>query len=284
MLQITEPDDPPPEESGGGNPLEIKLAALIGALRQAARKTGVDTDVPLGPLLHALILVLEWLGAALAELRKITIDYGKQMLSRSEAERAAHEAAVLRLRTQMEADKTRVLRDLGAAIADNFNREIVRRVRLAAINSGLAAAAVLVISISASVAVGYHWGRAGAEAAIHETESRLQFAFKNGLLGASDWAGLMAWNDITYALEQCRTRPDLAAVKHDRHACNVPLWIEEDQGGPNVVMNDVEARVSEIQREAEERVLAAQLREQAEGAAAPSAKPKAPPDRTKPSR
>ncbi len=266
MLQITGPHDPPPEKSGGANPLETKLAALIGALRQAARKTGVDADGPLGPLLHALILVLEWLGAALAELRKITIDYGKQMLSRSEAERAAHEVAALRLRTQMEADKTRILRDFGAAIAGDFDREIVRRVRLAAINSGLAAAAVLVVSISASIAVGYRLGRANAEASIHETESHLQFAFKNGLPGASDWAGLMAWNDITYALEQCRTRPDLAAVQHDRRACNVPLWIEEDQGGPDVVVNDVVARVSQIQREAEERLRAAQVRGHAETA------------------
>ena len=56
----------------------------------------------------------------------------------------------------------------------------------------------------------------------------------------------MAWNDITYALELCRTRPDLAAVQHDRRACNVPLWIEEDQGGPDAVLDDIEARAEPI--------------------------------------
>ncbi len=241
---------PPPEKSGGASFLQTKLAALVDEIRRAGHEYGLESDDPFNPVLKALILVLEWLGACVAELRRITVEYGSQALQRRQADRAADEAAILRLQTQIEATRTKFIRDYGDAIIASVNELAVRRMRLVARNSGLIAAAVLTASIAASLGVGYRWGRVNAEASIHETESRLIAAFKDGLPGASYWVGLMSWNNIDYALQLCRTRPDLASTEHGRRACKVPLWIEPDQGAPDAVLDDIISETRQLQKRA----------------------------------
>ena len=282
MRKLNEPvaSLPPPEKSGGASSLQTRLAVLIDELRQAARKTGVEVDGPLGPVLSALVLILEWLGACVAELRAITIEYGSQALQRRQADKAADEAAILRLQTQIEAARTKFIRDYGDAIIASVNELAVRRMRLVARNSGLIAAAVLTASIAASLGVGYRWGRANAEASIHETEGRLIAAFRYGVSGASNWVGLMSWNDINYALELCRRRPDLAATQHGRRACKVPLWIEPDQGAPDAVLDDILGEARQMQEQAR----APEPQNQAAPEASPSLKPASAQQRPKPSR
>ncbi len=83
MQQVNEPLSlPPPEKSGGASSLQTKLAALIDEMRRASREYGFESDDPFSPVLKALILILEWLGACGAELRAITVEYGSQALQR----------------------------------------------------------------------------------------------------------------------------------------------------------------------------------------------------------
>ena len=275
---------PPPEKSGGTSSLQTKLAALIDELRRAAQKTGVDVDGPLGPVLSAFILILVWLGACSAELRSISVEYGSQTLQRLQAARAADEAATTRLKTQMEAAKVRILHDFRDDIAKDFDKFTTGRVRAEIWKISLIVALVLVTSGAASLAVGYRWGHASAEASIHETESRLMAAFRYGVSGASYWVGLMSWNNIDNALRLCRERPDLAAIQHGRHACNVPLWIEPEEGAPDVVSDDILSRAHEMLGEEDDALHAPSIRDQIEATTAPSAKPRSPPDRSKPPR
>ncbi len=284
MRKLNEPvaSLPPPEKSGGASSLQTRLAALIDEMRKAARKTGVDADGPLGPVLSAFILILEWLGVCVAELRSTSVEYGNQALQRLQAIRTADEAATTRMQTQMEAAKVRILQEFRSDIAKDLDKLTAGRVRAEIWKISLIAALVLVASGAASLAVGYRWGRANAEASIHETESRLQAAFRNGHPGASHWAGLMTWNDILIALQFCDTNADLVISQHGRRACKVPLWIEPDLGAPDAVLDDIDARLSRLHDEAEEAPRAAQARDQAEVAPAPSTKPGSISERSKP--
>jgi hypothetical protein len=280
MRQGKEPAASPPllETSRGVGSSQTKLAALLDEMRRAARKTGVDVDGPLGPVLSALILVL---GVCVAELRMISVEYGSQALQRLQAVRAADEAATSRLQTQMEAAKIRIVHDFRSDIARDFDKLTVGRVRAEVWKISLIAAVVLIASVAVSLIVGYRWGRTNATASIYKTESRLQAAFRNGLPGASHWAGLMAWNDILIALQFCDTNAVLVISQHSRRACKVPLWIEPDHGAPDAVLDDIEARAIQLQKEAEESLRAAQARDQAETAPA-IAKPGSLSERSRP--
>jgi hypothetical protein len=282
MRKLNEPvaSLPPPEKSGGGSSMQTRLAALIDEMRQAARKTGVEADGPLGPVLSAFVLILEWLGVCIAELRAMTMEYGSQALQRRQADRAADEAATTRMQTQMEAAKVRILHDFRYDIAKDFDKLTAGRVRAEIWKISLVAALVLAASVATSLAVGYLWGRARAEASIHETESRLIAAFRDGLPGASHWVGLMSWNDIMLALEQCHERPGLVSVQHDRRACYVPLWIEPEKGAPDAVLDDL---ISET-RQLQERARAPEPQNQAGPEDAPPLKPGSAQQRPKSSR
>jgi hypothetical protein len=94
----------------------------------------------------------------------------------------------------------------------------------------------------------------------------------------------MTWNNIDYALRLCRERPDLAAIQHGRRACKVPLWIEPDQGAPDVVLDDILGRARELQVEDGKALRPPAIRDQIEAAPAPSAKQRSPPDLSKSSR
>ena len=81
----------------------------------------------------------------------------------------------------MEAAKVRILHDFRYDIARDFDKLTAGRVRAEIWKISLVAALVLTAGVATSLAVGYLWGRASAEASIHETESRLIAAFRDGL-------------------------------------------------------------------------------------------------------
>jgi hypothetical protein len=243
MRHINEPASlPPPEKSDG---MSSKLSALIDELRRSSREYGLESDDPFSPVMSALVHVLQWLGALVSELRKITVDYGNQTLQRLQAMRTADEAAAARLQTQMEADRVRIVYDFGASISDVLDRATVGRLRAEVWKIGLGAAFALAVCTAASLALGYRWGRANAEVEIYATASRLEAAFRYGLSGASSWVGLMTWNNIDFALRQCDDRKLSFKATNGRRACNVPLWIEQDLGAPHAVLEDI---VSEARR------------------------------------
>jgi hypothetical protein len=236
MRQVNEPASlPRPETPGGVIP---KLEAHIEELRQASRKYGLESDDPFSPVMKALIHVLQWLGALVAELQRISLDHGHQTLQRLQAVRAADEAAASRLKTQMEADETRIVRNFGASIAQAFDEATAGRVRAEVWKIALRAVLVLAASNAAALGLGYQWGRANAEATIHQTERRLEAAFRNGLPGASSWLDLMTWNDIDFSLRQCTDQKLSFRASNGRRACRVPLWIEPDRATPEVVLGE----------------------------------------------
>jgi hypothetical protein len=285
MTQANEPASlPPPETSGGTNSLQTKLAALVQELRRSCRDYGLESDDPFSPVMKALILVLEWLGAFVAELRKITIDYGSQALQRSHASRAADEAAVLHMEKHMEVISLHAVTKLQDGLGLDFKKIMARQVWVQVWKNSLIATVVFTASILASTAYGYYWGRSNAQASIHETEAELRAAFKNGVSGASHWLGLMTWNDIEYALNQCATNPRLDISEHGRRACQVQLWIEEDAGSPDIVIDDIALRARKAQADLEARAEKQEAQEKAKADAAAQAKLKLVPERGKTSK
>jgi len=295
MINVNEPASlPPPEKSGGASSLQTKLAALVQELRRSCRDYGLESDDPFSPVMKALILVLEWLGAFAAELRTITIDYGSQVLQRLQASRAADQAAILHLETHMEAVRLQLVQGFQSDLGRDFNKVIARQIWVQIWKNSLIAAVVFTASILGSGAYGYYWGQSTgqsmAQASIHETEVGLRAAFKSGLLDAKYWLGLMTWNnDIEYALTQCYTNPKLDISDHGRRACLVQLWIEENKNAPDIVMDDLTAGLRQAQTDlkAEAEKIQAEVKEveqKARAEAAPQAKPKQIPDRGKTAR
>ncbi|HUZ91130.1 MAG TPA: hypothetical protein VMU78_04425, partial [Methylocella sp.] len=146
-----------------------------------------------------------------------------------------------RMQTQMEAAKVRILHDFRYDIAKDFDKLTAGRVRAEIWKISFAAVVVLTASVAAGLAVGYKWGRANTETTIHETESRLMAAFRDGTSAALLWADLMTWNNINASLNQCHTRPDLSFVQNGRHFCNIPLWLDPDEAAPNTEQEELHA-------------------------------------------
>ncbi len=89
---------------------------------------------------------------------------------------------------------------------------------------------VLLATALAAVGVGFAWGQASANAAVHQTEQQLALAFRDGPGAAAAWATLMRANDAGLLLAACSG----LAVKtlEGRKACNMPVWL--DPSGPVV--------------------------------------------------
>jgi len=223
MRQGKEPAASPPlqETSRGVGSSQTKLAALLDEMRRAARKTGVDVDGPLGPVLSALILVLEWLGVCVAELRMISVEYGSQALQRLQAVRAADEAATSRLQTQMEAAKIRIVHDFRADIARDFDKLTVGRVRAEVWKISLIAAVVLIASVAVSLIVGYRWGRTNATASIYETESACRRRSAMGYRGRKPLGGPDGLERHTHRV---------AVLRHERRSRHKPARPARLQG------------------------------------------------------
>jgi hypothetical protein len=94
-----------------------------------------------------------------------------------------------------------------------------RSYRALGIYGGVSLAAVL-----AALGVGFVWGQASANAAVHHTEAQLALPFRDGPSAAAVWANLMRSNDANLMLAACTG----LAVKtlEGRKACNMPIWLD----------------------------------------------------------
>jgi hypothetical protein len=207
------------------------MATLVAQMRIAARQAGIDDDGPLTPLLQAIILTLERLGTLTDRNARITTEHAIALATTLRDARQSADAETQRFYTSLEAAKANTVRDIAHHIARSADAALTRRVRVFDRNTALIAAAVLVSSILAACAGGYWWGNSSALATIHETEWRLQAAFRQGEQGASLWAALMEWNqDILGAIRQCSGAA--TAIQDGRRGCQVPLWIEKPPSSP----------------------------------------------------
>jgi hypothetical protein len=83
---------------------------------------------------------------------------------------------------------------------------------------------VLLAGVLAALGVGFVWGQATANAAVHQTEQQLALTFRDGPGAAAAWANLMRSNDANVMLATCTG----LAVKtlEGRKACNMPVWLD----------------------------------------------------------
>lgn len=214
-----------PAPDGASAPGQPDMAELVARMRIAARQAGIDEDGPLTPLLDAIMLTLERLGALTDRNARITTEHAAALATALSLARQSANAETDRFYASLEAAKAETVRDVAYHIARSADAALTRRVRVFDRNAALIAAAVLVGGILAAFAGGYWWGNSSAEAAIRETEAGLQAAFNDGPKAARDWLDLMTWNDPENALAQCSG--NAISVQYGRRACMVPLWIEK---------------------------------------------------------
>jgi hypothetical protein len=201
------------------------MAELVARMRIAARHAGIDDDGPLTPLLDAIMLTLERLGALTDRNARITTEHAAALNTTLREARQSADAETQRFYASLEAAKAQTVRDVAHHIARSADAALARRVRVFDRNTALIAAAVLVGSILTACAGGYWWGSSTAFAAVQETEAGLRMAFNNGPHAAQTWLDLMLWNDPDQALAQCRG--SAVSIQTGRRACGVPLWIEK---------------------------------------------------------
>ena len=209
---------------------QAEMTALVAQMRAAARQAGLDDDGPLTPLLQALMLVLDRLGALADRNARLSDEHVAGIRQTLTAAREAADSETARFRAGLEATKAEVIFEIARKIAQSADAALTRRVRVFDRNTALIAAAVLFGSVLGAFLGGYWWGSSSAQAGIHETETGLQAAFNDGPKAAQDWLNLMTWNDVVYSLSLCRG--DGISIQHGRTACMVPLWIEKPQAPP----------------------------------------------------
>ena len=230
---------PPSEADVAGQPPALpvpgsagaELEALLGELREAARAAGVQRDDPMMPLLAALARSIRFLAVRTAGSDRLATDASRRIVDAIAQSRQSADAEALRFRVGLAATEADTIQRIARGIAASADAALRQRVAVFDRNTALIAAAVLVGCILAAAAGGFWWGDRSAKATIHQTEWRLQAAFRQGEEGASLWAGLMEWNhDILGAIRQCRGAA--TSVQDGRRACAVPLWIELSPGPP----------------------------------------------------
>ena len=205
------------------------MAELVAQMRIAARQAGIDDDGPLTPLLDAMMLTLERLGALTDRNARITTEHAAALSTALRDARQAADAETQRFYASLEAAKAKTVRDIADHIARSADAALTRRVRVFDRNTALTAAAVLAGGILIALGGGYGWGSLTALAGIHETEASLRVAFDNGPQAARTWLDLMLWNDPANALARCRG--SAVSIQGGRRACQVPLWIDPPPPG-----------------------------------------------------
>ena len=216
---------PPDGKAMATIPHPPDMAELVARMRIAARHAGIDDDGPLTPLLDAIMLTLERLGALTDRNARITTDHAAALDIALRDARQSADAETQRFYARLEAAKAQTVRDVAHHIARSADAALTRRVRVFDRNTALIAAAVLAGGILAAFGGGYWWGSSTALAAVRETEAGLQAAFNDGPHAARTWLDLMLWNDPDKALAQCFG--NAVSIQDGRRACGVPLWIEK---------------------------------------------------------
>lgn len=185
---------------------DAAFAALVldaqSSLAQGVEKAGLGRD-PYRFMMGALSQALGVLPAFMGKLDG-AIDHARQPIDPEAVERAVEllEQAAVRGADQR-----------AAALARAHNRRT-----LLTYGGGCAVAVV------AALGVGFAWGQASANTAVHQTEQQLALAFKDGPANAATWATLMRSNDAGQMLATCSG----LAVKtiEGRKACNMPVWLD----------------------------------------------------------
>jgi hypothetical protein len=219
-----------PAPDGTTTPGKAEMAELVARMRTAARQAGIDDDGPLTPLLEAIMLTLDRLGALTDRNAHISVEHAAALDTALTLARQSANAETERFQASLAAAKAETTRDVAQQIARSAHAALTRRVHVFDRNTALIAAAVLVGGILAAFVGGYWWGDSSATADIRETEAGLEAAFNNGPEAAQDWLNLMTWNDVIHSLSLCQG--DSISIQQGRRGCMVPLWIEKPVAPP----------------------------------------------------
>ncbi|MDQ2803827.1 MAG: hypothetical protein M3Y41_14555, partial [Pseudomonadota bacterium] len=199
---------------------------LVGELREAARRAGLQRDDPLMPLLTAFVHAIRYLGARTAASDRTVAGASQRISDALLLARQVADAEADRFLAKMAATEAATVERIATAIAHSADTALTRRVRVFDRNTALLAALTLVATAAACLGGGYWWGSSRATAAIRETEVGLQAAFNDGPQDALTWLDLMIWNPIRVSIGYC-SQPGMTHLQDGRKECDVPLWIEK---------------------------------------------------------
>ena len=192
---------PPPAAAG-----DEAFAALVleaqASLAHGVEKAGLGRD-PYRFMMGALAQALGVLPAFMGKLDG-ALDHARQPIDPGAVERAVE---------RLEQAAVRGADRRAAELARSHSRSTL-----------LTYGGTFAIGILAAAALGFAWGQATANAAVHHTEQQLALAFRDGAGAAATWATLMRSNDANLLLAAC-TGPAVRTLD-GRRACNMPVWLD----------------------------------------------------------
>ena len=192
---------PPPAAAG-----DEAFAALVleaqASLAHGVEKAGLGRD-PYRFMMGALAQALGVLPAFMGKLDG-ALDHARQPIDPVAVERAVE---------RLEQAAVRGADRRAAELARSHSRSTL-----------LTYGGTFVIGILAAGGLGFAWGQATANAAVHQTEAQLALAFKDGASAAAIWANLMRSNDANAMMGTC-TGLALKTLE-GRRACNMPVWLD----------------------------------------------------------
>ena len=209
------------------DPLNNEAERLVTALRDAARRAGLNRDDPMAPLVLAFIETIKFLSNRTALSDRIATDASRRIAKTVSQSRQAAEAETKRFRAALAETEADTVQRIATAIVETADVAWTRRVRVFDRNTAALAGLVLFAVAAACLAGGAWWGRSSAYADFRETEADLHAAFIDGPDRAHAWLQLMEWNDPHAALLTCDAAQGRIRIQDGRKWCQVPLWIEK---------------------------------------------------------
>jgi hypothetical protein len=106
-----------PAPDGGSAPGQTEMAELVARMQAAARQAGIDDDGPLTPLLEAMMLTLDGLGALTDRNARISTQHAAALDTALALARQSANAETERFYASLEAAKAETVRDVAQHIA-----------------------------------------------------------------------------------------------------------------------------------------------------------------------
>ena len=190
------------KDPGPVDAFEAQVRTAQADLQHGIDRAGLRDD----PFRHPMQALSGVMGLFPGLLRQLTgaIDQARQPIDPAAVERAVE---------RLEKAAVRGTDQRAAELARSRNRRTL-----------LTYGGVLLAAVLVSGGVGFAWGQASANTAVHQTEQQLTLAFRDGPSAAATWANLMRSNDANLMLATC-TGLALKTIE-GRRACNMPIWLD----------------------------------------------------------
>lgn len=214
-----------------GAPILAEAVRMGRAIREAARKAGMQPDDPMAPLVEALARAVMFVGQQCATVASTTEAVVERLGSLLSDGHAVADAEADRFRAQCQAAEAETIESLSTALADAAASAFGERVRAIDRRTAALVAIGLVTALCAGAAGGWWAGVTTTRAAIGETETGLRVAFRDGPETARLWLELMTWNDPRTAVIRCR---DAGRIREEagRKSCPLLFWVSPPVAAP----------------------------------------------------